>query len=81
MTISTTHHGQHDESCFLCKARSLSYNNGQPKTHVHRGDPWDGNPVLERIQELQAGDAKEKALWEAKQQHPSGPREPTTEGV
>lgn len=81
MTLVRAHWGQHNpDVCFGCKLQTVQFTDDSPKTHVHRGDPWDGNPVLERIQELQATDAKETALWEAKRQHPSGPKEPSSKG-
>lgn len=80
MTIVTTHHGQHDAAvCFACKLRSLSFNDGTPKKHQHNGDPWDGNPVVERIAELQAMNAREEAAWAAKQATGSPP-EPSPKG-
>lgn len=59
--IVKQHWGQH-ENCDPCKWTSLSFGNDQPKTHQHKGDPWDGNPVQERILELQAQGAKVKAM-------------------
>lgn len=54
MTIVRSHYGQHDDDCFLCKLQSLTFDRGRPKTHQRAGDPWEGNPVKERIEELQA---------------------------
>lgn len=50
----TTHGVTHwkPESCYGCKLQSLTFDRGQPKTHVKKGDPWKDNPVVERIQEL-----------------------------
>lgn len=53
--IVRAHWGQHDpDVCFGCKLTTLSFSDGTPKKHQHKGDPWDGNPVQERILELQA---------------------------
>jgi hypothetical protein len=49
-----THFGQHSPDCLGCKLHSLTFNTGAPKTHQKKGDPWEGNPVKERIEELQA---------------------------
>lgn len=55
MTLVMNHKGQHGESCYGCKLFSLTFDRGRPKTHASKtGDPWDGNPVKERIEELQA---------------------------
>lgn len=51
---TSNHHGQHSAECFGCKLNSLTFDRGRPKTHSRRGDPWDGNPVKERIEELQS---------------------------
>jgi hypothetical protein len=51
----TTHYGQHDpDKCFACKMKSIQVIRPGPKTHQRNGDPWEGNPVLERINEIQA---------------------------
>jgi hypothetical protein len=61
------HHGQHDPTrCYACKLHSLTFNSGQPKTHVKRGDHWDGNPVVDRIMDFKAGQAREEAQWAAR---------------
>jgi hypothetical protein len=52
--IVCSHYGQHSESCYGCKLASLTFDRGAPKTHQQNGDPWEGNPVKERIEELQA---------------------------
>lgn len=54
MTIVRSHNGQHSEGCYGCKLASLTFDSGGPKTHERHGDPWEGNPVKERIEELQA---------------------------
>lgn len=54
MTFVRSHYGQHNDDCFLCKLQSLTFDRGRPKTHQRKGDPWEGNPVKERIEELQA---------------------------
>ena len=41
-----------DCECIICKVRSLSIRTAHP-THVKKDDPWEGNPVNERIEELQ----------------------------
>lgn len=46
-----------DCDCIICKARSLSVRHDHPN-HVKKGDPWEGNPVAERIKELQEEGAK-----------------------
>jgi hypothetical protein len=52
--IVTQHFGQHGASCFACKLKSLQFNRPGPKTHIKHGDHWEGNPVMDRIHELQA---------------------------
>ncbi len=52
--IVRSHYGQHSADCFGCKLASISFNSSAPKTHVRKGDAWEGNPVKERIDELQA---------------------------
>lgn len=70
----TTHHGQHSDSCYGCKLRSLTYNTGAPKTHARNGDPWEGNPVAERINELRAAGQKVAAFEIS---NPATPQEPS----
>jgi hypothetical protein len=50
------HWGQHGPDCFACKLRTIQFGRHitLAPTHQHKGDPWAGNPVLERIHELQA---------------------------
>lgn len=43
-----------DCDCYGCKLRSFQFTRSGHKTHQHKGDPWAGNPVKERIEELQA---------------------------
>ncbi len=62
-TFVRSHYGQHDpDKCYACKLATLTFNDGTPKTHVHNGDPWDGNPVKERIEELTAAGRKIAAM-------------------
>lgn len=58
-------------TCFRCKLNSITFDRGRPKTHVKNGDPWDGNPVKERIEELQAQGAKVAAFELSNPQEPS----------
>jgi hypothetical protein len=50
----SSHHGQHSADCYGCKLNSITFDRGRPKTHVKNGDPWKDNPVVDRINELQA---------------------------
>lgn len=59
--IITSHYGQHDDTCFTCKLKTLTFDRGRPKTHVKKGDPWKDNPVVERIEELKKTGAKYEA--------------------
>jgi hypothetical protein len=54
MTIVRSHYGQHSPDCYGCKLHSLTFDRGGPKRHQRKGDPWEGNPVKERIEELHA---------------------------
>jgi hypothetical protein len=58
------HYGQHGPECFGCKLRTIQFGTHitLPPTHQHKGDPWDGNPVMERIHELQAQGRKVAAM-------------------
>lgn len=60
--IVKNHYGQHSDQCFACKLNSLSFQTGQPPKHQHKGDPWAGNPVKERIEELQTQGKKVAAF-------------------
>lgn len=62
-----SHWGQHGGDCYGCKAQSLSYDNGNPKTHQRNGDPWDGSPVAERINELRAEGRRVEAFHLSKE--------------
>lgn len=73
MTLIMNHYGQHSDSCYGCKLSSLTFDRGRAKTHSHNGDPWDGNPVAERIQELQAAGQKVSVM---EMQNPDSPNEP-----
>lgn len=61
-TGTRAHWGQHSEECYGCKLASLNLSTGGHKTHVKKGDPWNGNPVKERIEELQALGRKVDAM-------------------
>lgn len=50
--MNRTHYGQHSSECFACHLQSLSFQTGEPPSHVKNGNPWKDNPVVERIQEL-----------------------------
>jgi hypothetical protein len=50
------------ESCYPCKLASLNINSGGHKVHAVNGDPWEGNPVLDRINELQAEGRRVEAM-------------------
>ena len=62
MTIVRSHYGQHSDDCYGCKLASLTFDPGGPKTHQRNGDPWEGNPVKERIEELQAAGRRVEAF-------------------
>lgn len=62
MTMVRSHYGQHNDGCYGCHLYGLTFNTGSPKTHQHKGDPWEGNPVKERIEELQAAGRKVAAF-------------------
>lgn len=62
MTIVRSHYGQHSDACYGCKLASLTFNAGAPKVHQKKGDPWEGNPVKERIEELQAAGKRVEAF-------------------
>ena len=51
-----------DCTCFRCKLGTIQFNRPGPKTHQRKGDPWEGNPVKERIEELQAQGRKVAAF-------------------
>lgn len=72
--IVRQHWGQH-ENCYPCKLTSLSLNDGTPKKHMHNGDHWDGDPVKERIEELQREGRRVQAL-ELHNPSSTGPQEP-----
>lgn len=61
-----------DCNCYRCKLNSLTFDRGRPKTHTKSGDPWEGNPVKERIEELQAQGAKVAAF---EMSNPDAPKE------
>lgn len=67
-----THYGQHSDGCYGCKLSSLTFDRGGPKTHVKNGDPWEGNPVKERIEELQAQGRRVTAM---EMINPAAPKE------
>ena len=50
------HWGQHGPECFGCKLQTIRFGRHitSAPTHQRNGDPWAGNPVKERIEELQA---------------------------
>lgn len=48
------HDGTHGDNCFGCKVKTLQFDDGNLKSHVHNGSHWDNNPVVERAMELQA---------------------------
>lgn len=51
--MNITHIGQHGADCFGCKVKTLNLDPGGPKVHMPKsGNPWEGNPVKERIEEL-----------------------------
>lgn len=60
--IKKSHWGQHSADCYGCKLQSFTTNVGGPKTHVKKGDPWEGNPVAERIEELRAAGRRVAAV-------------------
>lgn len=68
----THHYGQHSDNCYGCKLNSLTFDRGRPKTHVKKGDPWEGNPVKERIEELQAAGRRVRAM---EIENPNPPKE------
>lgn len=50
------HYGQHGSACFACKLKTIRFGThitSRP-THIKNGSHWDGNPVKDRIEELQA---------------------------
>jgi len=60
---ATTHYGQHNpDDCFACKMKTLQFNRPGFKTHQHKGDPWDGNPVKERMEEIRREGKKIAAI-------------------
>lgn len=60
--IKKSHWGQHSPDCYGCKLQFVTLDTGAPKTHVKKGDPWEGNPVAERIEELRAAGRKVAAF-------------------
>ena len=71
-TFVRSHYGQHDpEVCFACKLTTISFDPGGPKTHQKRGDPWEGNPVKDRIEELRAAGRRVAAVEITNPQHDS----------
>ena len=60
--IVRSHYGQHGDNCLGCKLPTLSYKTSAPKTHSHNDDPWEGNPVKERIEELAAAGKRYAAM-------------------
>lgn len=56
------HVGQHDwHTCYPCKLASLTFDRGEPKTHVKNGSHWNDDPVSNRIMELNATAARLEA--------------------
>ena len=56
--VREQHYGQHDDTCFACKIKSLTFGrvegaNRGPATHNPKSDKrWENDPVKDRIEEL-----------------------------
>lgn len=50
--VRMAHYGQHPETCFACKLKSLNFGAMQPAA-MNGKDRWTNDPVKQRIEELQ----------------------------
>lgn len=49
--VRMAHYGQHPETCFACKLKSLNFGAMQPALHNAK-DRWANDPVKNRMEEL-----------------------------